>query len=141
MINLWTQYDLPVLEHLVQRLEADGASRVDTPFEVDGLDWPQAAAALRRLANAGYARGVETAQADYPIVVTSVSERALQAVGAWPSPEDLVDRLLAALEEAEQAATTPEERTKLQRARQALVSVGRDVLVGAVGSALGGGLA
>jgi hypothetical protein len=140
MIDLWAQYDLPVLEHLVQRLEADVASRVDTPFEVDGLDWPQTAAALRRLANAGYVRGVDTAQADYPIVVTSVSERALKAVGAWPSAEALVDRLLGALEQAEQAATTPEERTRMRRARQALVSVGRDVLVGAAGSALGGGL-
>ena len=81
MLDLWTQFDLPVLAELVRRLEVEGAHRVDTPLPTDGLSEPQVQAALRRLEAGGYIVGVAT-EMPYPIIITSVTERALRAVGA-----------------------------------------------------------
>jgi hypothetical protein len=138
VIDLWRTCDLPVLLHLVHRLEVDGEHRVDTPLAVDDLEPTQVEAALRRLEEAGFIKGVTTAESSYPVVITSVTARALQAVGAWPSPEQLVDRLLAALDHAAKHANTNEERSRARRTLDALGTAGRDVLVNAAGAALGG---
>ncbi len=139
MLDLWTQYDLPVLAELVRRLEVDGAHRVDTPLAVGALSETQVQAALRRLEAAGYIVGVAT-QMPYPAVITGVTERALRAVQAWPSPEAVVERLLIALTEVAERGGTPEERSRARRLLEAVGQDGRGVLVGALGSALGSGL-
>ena len=95
-------------------------------------------AGLRRLYGAGYIDGVPIDQAAHPIILTSVHPRALQAVGAWPSPEQLVSRLLDALADAAENAPTDEERSRARRALDALRAAGWDVLVNAAGGALGG---
>ena len=136
--DLWTTYDLPVLIALVQRLEVNGDSRLDAAhLAVDGLERPHVEAALRRLSEHGYIVGMKT-QMDYPVIVHRVTERALRVVGAWPSAEQLADRLLAALAEAAEHGSTEDERGRARRALDALRSAGRDVLVNAAGGALGG---
>ena len=66
-----------VLEYLLVQFSTPGVSRVDTPFEIPGLGWPQIAIALRDLYDSTprYVEGVMAAQADYPIVITSLTER------------------------------------------------------------------
>ena len=58
-------------------------------------------------------------------------------MGAWPSPEQLVDRLLYARADAAGNAHSDEERSRARRALDALRAAGRDVLVNATGGALG----
>ena len=128
-----------MLVELVDLLEVQARHRVDTPLPVSGLTESQVQAALRRLDAAGYLVGLN-ADASYPVVVVGVTEKALRAVGAWPTPEAFVDRLLARLSELAEDAPTSEERSRARRLLDAVSSVGRDVLVNAAGSALGTGL-
>jgi hypothetical protein len=87
----------------------------------------------------GYIVGVAT-QMPYPVIITSVTERALRAVGAWPTAEAFVDRLLATLTQLAEEAPTPEQRSRARRVLDAFGGVGRDVLVNAAGSVLGAGV-
>jgi len=128
-----------VLVELVDLLEVQARQRVDTPLAVAGLKETQVQAALRRLDAAGYLVGVNSS-APYPVVVVGVTEKALRAVGAWPTPEAFVDRLLASLSELAENAPTSEERSRARRVLDAVGSVGRDVLVNAAGSVLGSGV-
>jgi hypothetical protein len=41
VLDLWTQFDLPVLAELVHRIEVEGAHRVDTPLPIEGISEPQ----------------------------------------------------------------------------------------------------
>lgn len=138
-MELWTQVDLPVLTELVNRLEVEGVRRVDTPLPMKGLTEPQVQGALRRLEAGGYIAGVAT-QMSYPVIVTGVTERALRAVGAWPTAEVFVDRLLGALKQMSEEGQTPHERGRARRLLDAFIGVGRDVVVNAAGSALGAGV-
>ena len=139
MLDLWTRFDLPVLTLLVERLEVEGAHRVNTPLTLEGLTEAQVQAALRRLEAGGFIDGVAS-DASYPIIITSVTERALRAVGAWPTAEEFVDRLLASLTRLAEEAPTPEERSRARRVLDGVAGVGRDVLVNAAGSVLGTGV-
>lgn len=73
-----------------------------------------------------------------PLCVRDLTERGRQIVGLWPSPEQVIDRLIRALEEA--AADEPDEakRSKLKAAGVALATIARDIGVAAVGQTLGG---
>ena len=139
VLDLWTQFDLPVLLDLVQKLEVEGAHRVDTPLVVGELSELQVQAALRRLEAGDYIVGMAS-QMPYPIVITGVTERALRAVHAWPSPEAVVERLLAALTETAEHGATPDERSRARKLLEAVGQDGRGVLVGALGSVLSAGL-
>lgn len=139
--DLWTTCDLPVLVELVRRLEYDGEQHVFVnSLEVDGLKERQVEGATRRLRDSGLIEGRGVAELEHPLVVVRVSARALQLVGTWPSPEQLVDRLLEALAAAAEEASTADERSRARRALEALRDAGRDVLVNAAGGALGGTL-
>ncbi len=83
-----------VLRYLAERLQSSAARRVDTPFDV-GADMPfeaRVAPALRRLAKATppYIEGIKVAEADYPVVITDLTER------GWEVAEATGDRLDAA---------------------------------------------
>jgi hypothetical protein len=84
----------------VRRLEVEvGATWTRLPLAVGALAEQQVEAVL------------------YPIIVTSVDPKALQAVGAWPFPEQLVDRLLLdASADAAENAHSDEERSRAGRA-------------------------
>lgn len=67
-----------LLRYLADYFSPPGVVRLDTPFVVPGLDFDtQVAPALKRLASAipPYVDGVEVAEADYPVVVTGLTER------------------------------------------------------------------
>ncbi len=71
-----------VLKYLADRLGAD-VHRLNTPFDVEELTFAERVApALQRLATASppFIKGVGTAEADYPIVVTGLTERGWEAV-------------------------------------------------------------
>jgi hypothetical protein len=53
-------------------------------------------------------------------------------LAAWPSAEQLLDELVAALEEAEAGATEPEQKARLAGVLEGLRGAGREIAVGVV---------
>lgn len=100
MINLWVEYDLPVLSELVERLEVRGESLVNRPDSLAGFAREHYGGALRRLQRDGYIVAEGSLASRHPETVTAVTAKALRAVVAWPSPEQFVDQIFAALEDA-----------------------------------------
>lgn len=64
--------------------------------------------------------------------VSNPSGHAQRTVRAWPTPESVVDRMIAALQDAAENADTAEERSRLQRAAEAVGGVGRGVVTGVI---------
>jgi hypothetical protein len=60
---------------------------------------------------------------------TDPTGHARRSVGAWPTPESLAERLIAALDSAADDEQEPEKKSKLKQASRAIGGVGRDVLV------------
>jgi hypothetical protein len=60
------------------------------------------------------------------------TERAYRELGLWPSADILVDRLLSALEQIAANGTTLDERSAARKVLDALPSIGRDILIGAI---------
>jgi hypothetical protein len=72
------------------------------------------------------------------MIVGEPTADGLRAAGNWPSPEGLVDRLIAALELAADDESRPEEeRTRLQKLVLGFKGVGYQVAIGAMGGAGG----
>jgi hypothetical protein len=134
--DTWTTRALPFLRSAVARFETYGEANSDEIAADTGLSVRLLNETAFRLRDEGFLdirfHGVGE------FVIHGVTERGLTEVGAWPSPESLVDRLLAALEKQAQEAPTEEERSRARRAFDFLQSLGRDVLTNAAGSALGG---
>lgn len=101
MDDTWTERELPVLTALVEHFDDPDAAQWHRSDGVGatGLDADSVTRALAALhgAQPPYVVGVSVEEASYPVVLTGVTERARRAVGAWPTPEALVDRLVAAL--------------------------------------------
>lgn len=82
-----------VLRYLAEHLSSSTIRRVETPFVVDEMPFDgRVAPALRRLAKAQppYIEGIAVAEADYPIVITDLTER------GWEGAEAAGDRRDAA---------------------------------------------
>lgn len=78
-----------VLRHLADHFSSPDVRRLDTPFDVPGLDFDsEVRAALRRLATASppFVTGVDVAQRDYPVVITGLTERGWETVEADGDP-------------------------------------------------------
>lgn len=70
---------------MAEHFRSTGVHRLDTPFDVPGLVFDnQVTPALRRLAEASppLVTGIPVAQADYPVVVTGLTERGWEAAEA-----------------------------------------------------------
>ena len=139
MEDTWSGRDLPVLNAIVERFDR-GEGPV-SPFEIQHdtqLSAEDVDKALRALdseeppyftaTTAGVTRDV--------IKIMSVTGYARRAVGAWPSPDALADRILAGLRDAAENADDKEERSRLRRLAAWLGGAGRDILVDVAGTAL-----
>ena len=63
---------------------------------------------------------------------------ALRVAGAWPSRENLLERLITALESAaDDELREPDERNKLKQAATWLASFGSQIAISALGGAAG----
>jgi hypothetical protein len=90
---------LRVLRHLAEHFSAVGVYRLNTPFDVPGLDFEaQVAPVLRRLSSASppYIEGISVDRADYPVVLTGLTERGWEAAEAAgdSAVEDVASRTL-----------------------------------------------
>lgn len=63
---------------------------------------------------------------------------ARRTVGAWPTPDSLADRIVAALQDAAEHAPTEEERSRARKVLDGVTGVGKGVLTGVLVKALSG---
>ena len=101
--------DLPVLRALVEAFDGPERYRM-SPEEiktVTGFSDDDVHRALRVLHEASppLIKGTMVSQLSFPVMVMGVTERARVAAGQWPKPEDLVDALARAFEDAASRAT------------------------------------
>jgi len=94
--------------------------------------------ALRALSTEPFfGKGLETAKGDI-LFVGKPTSHALRVAGQWPSPETLLDRLVAALENAVDDETrVPEERGKLKQVALGLRGAAGQIAISALGGAGG----
>lgn len=135
--DIWAERDLPVLQSIVRRVIADDFAASQDVVSDTGLPNHIVDRSVRQLRDAGYVNA--HFEGDGGFGVMGVNPIALTTTGAWPTPESLVDRLLEALETSVAAAPSEAERSRRQKALDALRGISRDILVNAAGGALGTG--
>jgi hypothetical protein len=132
MESTWEIRDMPVLENIVRVHDETG--NTPDPSEICtalGFDDEEVQRALRALA-----------QEEPPLItkfhkvlsgrilgVGAPTGYARRMVGAWPTPDGLADRIIAALNEAADNEPDEVKKGKLRRGAEAVAGVGRDVLV------------
>lgn len=137
--NTWAERELPILRIALREIDAGQhhvaleAIRSETGLEVD-----QMRAASRALESAGYievqGRAMGPRVSGY---VMGVGERTRRELGSWPAPDNVVARLIAALDQAAEEEAEPERKSKLRAVAQGLGGVARDIAVGAISAQLG----
>ena len=69
--------------------------------------------------------------------VSAISERARRDLGAWPSADNLVEQLVAALTRAADAEPEPERKSRLEAAAAVLGGMARDIAVNVISARIG----
>jgi hypothetical protein len=132
---IWPQ-DHTVLRSATAHVITDDFCTLEQLTADTGLTETEVDRSVRRLRDNGYLTANFYGGGDLDI--STITGNGLTAAGAWPSPETLADRLLAAVEAGMANASTEDERSRWRKLRDGLASAGRDVVVGAAGGALGG---
>jgi hypothetical protein len=131
--STWETRDLPVLEAIV-RLYDEGNQAVEARelTERTGFDYETVQQALWALAyeQPPFFDPIDTSTfgARDMAAVRSVSGHARRTVGAWPTPEGLADRIIAALNEAADNEPDEVKKGKLRRGAEAVGGVGKGVI-------------
>jgi hypothetical protein len=134
----WTNRDLPVLKAVVEIYDQTGHVRASDVERALGLDRDTVQRALRALYTAPYfEEGTATASGDYVFVGPPTGD-AYRVAGKWPTPENMLERLIAALEAAGDDETVAEpERSKLKQIALGLRGAAYQVAIGALSGAGG----
>ena len=141
----WFDRDLPVLETVIQLLEELGRPgafvQVQQIAERSGIDAHTVLAALAAMEHTYVTLNLVLAGGNpNPQMVSGVTAAARRAVGQWPSPESMTDRLLAALDSAAEQEEDPARKSRLRSAADAVAGIGRDVLVNVITAAATGAI-
>ena len=118
-----------MLVEIVRQIEVEGGDYADSAeaFEKAGVDPAAGALSVQRLVRNGLLTGNATFGGG--MVVDGVTERGLRESGAWPTAEQLTDRLIAAFEDAAEREPEPEKKGKFRSAAGALGGASRDIVV------------
>jgi predicted transcriptional regulator len=139
--DTWANRDLPVLKAIVKIFELDGAPiSVTAICHQARLDKDTVQRAIQALYAEPYLQreGRMTAANGGVVYAGAPTGDALRAVGNWPTPESLIDRLASALEKAGDDNDRPtEERSKLRNLALGMRGFGYQVAIGALGGAGG----
>jgi hypothetical protein len=138
--DTWTNRDLPVLKAVVQIYEKTGRAkiRVSDIAQAAGFDEPTTQHAIRALYREPYLEEATGAFGGTILFVGAPTSEAMRLAGQWPTPENMVERLIAAFEAAANDETLAEpERTRAQKIRDGLISGGSKIAIAALGSAGG----
>jgi hypothetical protein len=131
MESTWESRDLPVLETIVRLYDETGSS--PDPSEISealGLEGGEVQRALRALEHEqpSFVTRFDKVLTSRIVGIGAPTGHARRVVGAWPTPEGLADRIIAALNEAANNETDETKKGKLRRAAEAVAGVGRDIL-------------
>lgn len=130
MEDTWLSRDLPVLDAIVRLLD-EGAFRVDVAqIAVEtGFDTVTVDRSLTALEGPFVAHYQRYASGGVPDTwnVSDVTAEARRAVGQWPTPESLAERLAGAFAEAADAEQDPERKSRLRQVAGFLGETGKEV--------------
>lgn len=137
MVTLtWQDRERRILEHVLQAWEDGEYAQIDDIAQAVELDHDKAMRVVEVLRDEGYVTAAGVLN-DPHLVDIEPTAKARRAVGQWPTPADeLYDRLIAVLDERIANEPDERERTRLQRARNALADVGRNVIASALVEAM-----
>ncbi|GAA1691942.1 hypothetical protein GCM10009745_41660 [Kribbella yunnanensis] len=131
MESTWESRDLPVLEAIVRLYEETGTlmspSRIGVTAGVPESDVQKALRALQHNDPPYITKLSKQGNGDV-YLVGAPTGHARRTVGAWPTPDALADRIIAALNEAADNEPDEVKKGKLRRAAEAVAGVGRDIL-------------
>ncbi|MFG3576412.1 hypothetical protein [Micromonospora chersina] len=141
MVNpTWEDRDLPVLRAIVELYEESGG-RQNRPHHIverTGLDEQSVLRSLRAL-DGEYVE-VTIVDDGTPVLFGRPNGEARRAVGLWPTPEVLADRLVQALALAAEQEPNEEKRGKLRSLGTWAGNAGRDLMVDVAAAALNRGM-
>jgi hypothetical protein len=143
MDSTWEARDLPVLDAAARIIDRDGpvpGAYIRDIATDAGLEIDEVVRATHALEDAGL---IEMAQRSLGggggnWRVCGLSGGARQIVGQWPTPENLADRIVAALQDAADNAPSEEERSRAKRLLDGASGVGKGVLTGVLVKVLSG---
>ncbi|GIH25132.1 hypothetical protein Aph01nite_34420 [Acrocarpospora phusangensis] len=145
-MTTWEDRDLPVLTAVLEMAEK-GRAPMDGYEIAEYLGWDELTVQRSLVALAGerppFFEFTDTTDFDSDgqeiSGIHSPTGHARRAVGAWPTPESLAERLVAALEKAA-ADAEPEQAGHLRKTALWLRENGQAVALGVVGNALSKGI-
>jgi hypothetical protein len=118
MDDTWTSRDLPVLKAVVEIYDTTGKT-VISPGEIAakaGFDQETTERAIRALYRQPYLEPGHISWSGHTDAVGPPTGEALRVAGQWPTAENMLERLIAALEAAGDDETVAEpERSKLKQ--------------------------
>lgn len=127
--STWQDVEVPILESIYEFEQSPTSSDIDfgAIAESTGLDRETISRHARRLFENGYIDGnnVTTMGSGFALIEPRLTERGLRVVGAWP--QDEYGELLRVLEARIASASDAEARSNLERVRDAVLGLGRDV--------------
>lgn len=137
--DTWTSRDLPVLKAAVDLFDQTGHVRADAIERAVGFDAETVQRALRALYTEPYFQSSDaTSWGGRRILVGDPTSDAYRVAGKWPTPENLLERLVMALEAAGEDNDLPEpERSKAKQAALWLGDTLSKIAIGALGGAGG----
>ncbi|MGH3656848.1 MAG: hypothetical protein ACRDUA_09320 [Micromonosporaceae bacterium] len=130
--DTWTPREVPVLKATADLLEQAPVGRFVSSRDVaeaTGIDHDQVTRALDALSDRHIEARPDKRRGGVNVLRLTPAGRI--DAGMWPSPEALTERLLASIDDHIERAT-PEEKSKLERLRDAARGMGRDLLVDVV---------
>lgn len=131
MESTWESRDLPVLDAAVRYLDEHAGESFPQGYdlaEMTGLSNEDVTRALTALEHQ-YVRIQKTYGDPKNWTVMAVYPGTREAVGQWPTPESLADRLVQAMAAAADQEPDEEKRGRLKTAASWFGNAGRDVLV------------
>lgn len=139
--DTWANRDLPVLRAIVELYEEEEDEGGIQPWEIQrrtGFDEATVRRALRALNRQPYFEDAQVIANGEIWMVGPPTAEALRTVGQWPSPEILLNRLIAELQQAAEDEHLPEEeRSKLRRTATFLGTSAWQLALSALGGAGG----
>jgi len=128
MEDTWASRELPVLDAVVRMLEdkpevSMGDIASDTGLEPDAIGRALLALEGPYISDIGKSWGFPPSNWR----VMAVTPDARRAIGQWPTPESLVDRLAEAFGTAAESERDPEKKSRLRQMASVLGTTGRDV--------------
>lgn len=139
-MDTWNTRDLPVLKAAVDIYEESGRQAI-TPEEIAGvldIDVETVQKALRKLNAGPYFGEMQAGWGGEIFMIGPPTAEAFRVAGHWPTPEGMVEQLIAALDRASgESDRDAEERTKLQQTALWLRGTLYTIAVGALGGAGG----